>query len=106
RHRARWQEDGPRRGDHLGLAGHRSGQDGSLAQGRREGRPQPDRGWRADGRGRQNSAPLTPVERLVRERIARDGPLPFSDVMQLALYHPEHGYYSNLRGFGADGDFI
>ncbi|HEY3057781.1 MAG TPA: SAM-dependent methyltransferase [Chloroflexota bacterium] len=49
---------------------------------------------------------MTPVERLVCERIAREGPLSFRDVMQLALYHPEHGYYSNLRGFGADGDFI
>src|SRR5437016_1799017 len=26
--------------------------------------------------------------------------------MQVALYHPEFGYYTNLRGFGADGDFI
>jgi len=49
---------------------------------------------------------LTPVERLVRERVAREGPLSFSEVMGLALYHPEHGYYSNLRGFGSDGDFI
>jgi len=49
---------------------------------------------------------LTPVERLVRERIAREGPLSFRDVMQVALYHPEYGYYSNLPGFGADGDFI
>jgi SAM-dependent MidA family methyltransferase len=49
---------------------------------------------------------LTPVERLVRERAARQGPLSFAEVMELALYHPEHGYYTNLRGFGADGDFI
>ena len=26
--------------------------------------------------------------------------------MQAALYHPQYGYYTNLRGFGADGDFI
>ncbi len=26
--------------------------------------------------------------------------------MRAALYHPRHGYYTNLRGFGADGDFI
>src|SRR5205823_5692884 len=26
--------------------------------------------------------------------------------MQAALYHPEYGYYTNLRGFVADGDFI
>jgi SAM-dependent MidA family methyltransferase len=49
---------------------------------------------------------LTPIERLLRERIAREGPLSFREVMQLALYHPEYGYYSNLRGFGAQGDFI
>jgi SAM-dependent MidA family methyltransferase len=49
---------------------------------------------------------LTPVERLLRERIAREGPLSFRDVMDTALYHPELGYYSNVRGFGAAGDFI
>lgn len=26
--------------------------------------------------------------------------------MRLALYHPEHGYYPRLRGFGAAGDFV
>jgi SAM-dependent MidA family methyltransferase len=26
--------------------------------------------------------------------------------MQAALYHPRYGYYTNLRGFGAEGDFI
>ena len=26
--------------------------------------------------------------------------------MQAALYDPSYGYYTNLRGFGADGDFI
>jgi SAM-dependent MidA family methyltransferase len=26
--------------------------------------------------------------------------------MQAALYHPRYGYYTNLRGFGAQGDFI
>jgi SAM-dependent MidA family methyltransferase len=49
---------------------------------------------------------MTPVEAIVRERIAAAGPLSFREVMRLALYHPEHGYYSNLRGFGADGDFV
>ena len=48
----------------------------------------------------------TPVESLIRERIRRDGPLSFRDVMRTALYHPEYGYYTRLRGFGADGDFI
>jgi SAM-dependent MidA family methyltransferase len=48
---------------------------------------------------------VTPIEAVVRGRIRQGGPLSFRDVMQLALYHPEHGYYSNLTGFGADGDF-
>src|SRR4051812_30662721 len=26
--------------------------------------------------------------------------------MQAALYDPRYGYYTHLRGFGADGDFI
>jgi SAM-dependent MidA family methyltransferase len=49
---------------------------------------------------------LTALEALIRERIRVEGPLPFRAVMQAALYHPEHGYYTNLRGFGAEGDFI
>jgi SAM-dependent MidA family methyltransferase len=48
----------------------------------------------------------TPLEDELRERIAREGPLSFRDVMQAALYHPTYGYYTNLRGFGAEGDFI
>lgn len=48
----------------------------------------------------------TPLEAVLRARIARNGPLAFREVMQAALYHPEHGYYTNLRGFGAAGDFI
>jgi SAM-dependent MidA family methyltransferase len=35
-----------------------------------------------------------------------EGPLPFAEVMATALYHPRHGYYTRLRGFGASGDFI
>jgi SAM-dependent MidA family methyltransferase len=49
---------------------------------------------------------LTALEQLLQQRIKADGPLPFRDVMQAALYHPEYGYYTNLRGFGAEGDFI
>jgi SAM-dependent MidA family methyltransferase len=48
----------------------------------------------------------TPLEALLRERIAREGPLSFRDVMDAALYHPRYGYYTSLRGFGATGDFI
>jgi SAM-dependent MidA family methyltransferase len=49
---------------------------------------------------------LNQLETLLRGRIVRDGPLSFREVMQAALYHPEYGYYTNLRGFGAAGDFI
>ena len=49
---------------------------------------------------------MTPLERILRERISRAGPLSFQEVMAAALYHPEHGYYSRLQGFGAQGDFI
>jgi SAM-dependent MidA family methyltransferase len=46
------------------------------------------------------------LELELRERIAREGPISFSEVMRAALYHPQHGYYTRLRGFGADGDFV
>jgi len=39
--------------------------------------------------------------------IERDGPLPFSRYMHMALYEPGLGYYVNgLHKFGAAGDFI
>ncbi len=35
------------------------------------------------------------------------GPLPFAQVMELALYHPEHGYYgAGPRRIGRKGDFF
>jgi SAM-dependent MidA family methyltransferase len=43
----------------------------------------------------------------IRERIARDGPMPFSQYMEMALYEPGLGYYSaGLKKFGAGGDFV
>jgi len=43
----------------------------------------------------------------IRERIASDGPLPFSRYMEMALYEPGLGYYSaGLQKFGAGGDFV
>ena len=48
----------------------------------------------------------SPLADLLRERIAREGPLSFSEVMAAALYDPRYGYYTNLLGFGAHGDFI
>lgn len=48
----------------------------------------------------------TPLAALIRDEIARQGPLPFRRFMQLALYHPEYGYYRRARDpFGKAGDF-
>ena len=51
---------------------------------------------------------LTPVENLIRQQLASSptGWLSFAEVMRLALYHPEHGYYSGRpRRIGRSGDF-
>ena len=43
----------------------------------------------------------------IRARIAAEGPLPFSEYMEMALYEPGLGYYSaGLQKFGAGGDFV
>jgi SAM-dependent MidA family methyltransferase len=49
---------------------------------------------------------VTELERILIERIGRDGPMPFAAFMQLALYHPSHGYYSAGPRTGWKGDFI
>jgi SAM-dependent MidA family methyltransferase len=48
---------------------------------------------------------VTLVDEL-HARIAESGPLSFAEVMAAALYHPRFGYYTRLRGFGAEGDFV
>src|SRR5688572_22395093 len=46
------------------------------------------------------------LEATLRERIQTSGPIPFSEFMAQALYHPEHGYYSSGRAvIGRGGDF-
>ncbi len=53
-----------------------------------------------------NTTENAALRRLIAERIAA-GPLTFRDFMEMALYHPEHGYYSSSRPtVGRDGDFI
>ena len=40
---------------------------------------------------------------LIAARLA-SGPIPAAEVMALALYHPEHGYYRRLEGpWGFEG---
>ena len=44
---------------------------------------------------------------LIRDEIGRRGPLPFDSFMEMALYHPELGYYCRPGDpFGAAGDYF
>ncbi len=49
---------------------------------------------------------MTPGERILKDRIVREGPIPFRDFMEIALYHPEAGYYTSQSGqIGEAGDY-
>jgi SAM-dependent MidA family methyltransferase len=50
--------------------------------------------------------PEQTLARLIRDRIARTGPIPVADYMAECLLHPRHGYYSTRDPLGAAGDFI
>lgn len=43
---------------------------------------------------------------IVVERVRRRGPLPFDEVVDLALYHPAHGFYGRGLGAGRQRDFL
>ena len=44
---------------------------------------------------------------LLRDEIARHGPIPFRYFMERALYDPEQGYYASGRArIGRGGDFF
>lgn len=44
---------------------------------------------------------------IVVEKIQRNGPLPVSEILETALYHPEHGFYEAGGSAGRrDGDFL
>ena len=50
---------------------------------------------------------MNALDALLRDEIARLGPLPFRRFMELALYHPEHGYYErDAEQIGRAGDFF
>jgi SAM-dependent MidA family methyltransferase len=54
---------------------------------------------------------MTPAGELLAAEIHRHGPISFHRFMEIALYHPEHGYYRRSRRhaadpFGKDGDFF
>src|SRR5262245_15260389 len=54
------------------------------------------------GRGRA----LSGLEALLAAMIRREGPVPVSRFMDLALNHPTCGYYQTRDPFGAQGDFV
>ena len=49
---------------------------------------------------------MTALMSLIHDEIARSGPMPLDRYMDLALSHPEHGYYRTRDPLGAAGDFI
>ena len=48
---------------------------------------------------------MAPLESLIRTMITRDGPITVEQFMDLALAHPEHGYYHARDAIGRGGDF-
>ena len=50
---------------------------------------------------------MTPAGEILASEIRRGGPISFRRFMEIALYHPEHGYYRRDRDpFGKHGDFF
>ncbi|MCX6633149.1 MAG: SAM-dependent methyltransferase [Candidatus Solibacter sp.] len=50
---------------------------------------------------------MTPAGALLAAEIRRNGPVPFRRFMEVALYHPEYGYYRRVQDpFGKHGDFF
>ena len=49
---------------------------------------------------------MTPLEKIIGEIIAAEGPMPLDHYMALCLGHPVHGYYMTRDPFGEQGDFM
>ena len=49
---------------------------------------------------------MTPVEEHLRAEIERRGPIPFDEVVEAALYHPDAGFYATSGRAGRRGDFL
>jgi len=60
----------------------------------------------SDGPGADRPVARTPLDDEVAARIRRRGPIPFAEVMDLALYDPQHGFYAAGGGAGRRGDFL
>jgi NADH dehydrogenase [ubiquinone] 1 alpha subcomplex assembly factor 7 len=48
---------------------------------------------------------MTALLEIIKTRIRDHGPLTVAEYMELALAHPEHGYYMHRDPLGAEGDF-
>lgn len=48
---------------------------------------------------------MTPLHDILVRQIARLGPLTVSEFMAQCLYHPDHGYYTQSKPLGSEGDF-
>ena len=49
---------------------------------------------------------MTPLQKIIDEIIASEGPMPIDRYMGLCLGHPTHGYYMTRDPLGEQGDFI
>lgn len=50
---------------------------------------------------------MNELERIIRERVHRQGKITFAEFMEMALYYPGLGYYTSGKSrVGADGDFF
>lgn len=49
---------------------------------------------------------MNPLESLVTEGIRARGPMGFDELVELALYHHEHGFYAAGGAAGRRGDFL
>ncbi len=49
---------------------------------------------------------MTRAEKILRDTIKAKGPIPFKEFMEIALYHPEAGYYTtHSNQIGRKGDY-
>jgi NADH dehydrogenase [ubiquinone] 1 alpha subcomplex assembly factor 7 len=48
---------------------------------------------------------MTPLAKIIAQRIRATGPITLADYMEVCLLHPQHGYYATRDPFGRAGDF-
>jgi NADH dehydrogenase [ubiquinone] 1 alpha subcomplex assembly factor 7 len=48
---------------------------------------------------------MTPLAKIIAQRIRATGAITLADYMEICLLHPQHGYYATRDPFGRAGDF-